>query len=241
MSGLFTASVIAAAQAAQKKWGPPACVALGQYFIESACGKLEPPGSHNGLGIQALPGLPLVEAVSHEYISGNYVQVTERFAKFKDDNEEFDCWGRLIATGKVKAYKLAMAHCDNWRDFVHYMSKAYSTTPAYEQALESVITKYDLAQYNVTTKTNGGVTPAAHGGDAPGLQIGGVLWVQRHLMFLGYDVGPTGADGVMGSNTKGALKKFASDHQLADIDGVLTVAEMQAIDEALEKAVAEKA
>ena len=219
---LFTQSVIVAAQLAQAKWGPPACVALAQYFIESACGKLEPPGSHNGLGIQALPGLPSVLCLSHEYINGVYEPKEEKFAKFANDNEEFDHWGRLLATNtRVMAYKLAMAHCDSWRDFVHYMSMAYSTTPTYEQAVINIITKYGLDQYNVTSKTNGGAPPPAHGGEAPALQIGGTLWAQNRLVSLGYDVGPTGADGVMGDYTVAALKKFQNDHKLQDQDGSL--------------------
>jgi muramidase (phage lysozyme) len=46
----------------------------------------------------------------------------------------------------------------------------------------------------------------------------GIMDVQKALVALGYDVGPTGADGIRGKNTIAAIKKYQTDRNLK-VDG----------------------
>lgn len=211
---MFTDSVIKAAQNAQRKWGTPACVALAQYSIESSCGRFEPPNSNNGLGIQAIEGCPSVTAMSHEWRNGKLVPVEEQWAKFESDEEEFDRWGWLIATRNVRAYKLAMAHLDNWQDFARSMSMAYSTTQEangasanYYDTVVKIVNKYNLTKYNVT-KGNTKTPIAEHAGEAEAFKVGGAWWVQNELVKADFNVGPFGVDGYIGPDTMSAIKEY---------------------------------
>ena len=138
---------IAAAQAAQKKWGVPASVSLAQYAIESDWGTKEPPGSNNGLGIQALPGLPSVASVSFEYRAGKRIDLVEHFAKFVSVEQCFDKHGELLATNR--AYRYAMAQKDNPRQFAHCLQGVYETAPGYDTILIRIMDSNDLYQYDV--------------------------------------------------------------------------------------------
>lgn len=218
-NAMFSDSVIKAAQNAQRKWGPPACVALAQYYIESSCGRFEPAGSNNGLGIQEIPNCPFVISLSHEWRNGVLTPVEERFAKFESDDEEFDRWGWLIATANVPAYKLAMAHRDIWQDFARMMSKAYSTTQTangagldYYDTVVKIVNQYDLTKYNVVVFTP---TP-----NQPGMpdafRVGGAWWVQTELLKAGFDVGKDGVDGFIGPDTAGALGAYQTSRGLTE-------------------------
>lgn len=219
-STLFPDSVVKAAQDAQRKWGPPACVALAQYYIESSCGRFEPPNSNNGLGIQAIDGCPSVPAMSHEWRDGKLVPVEEHWAKFESDEEEFDRWGWLIATRNVRAYKLAMAHIDNWQDFARMMSMAYSTTQvangastSYYDTVVKIVNQYGLTKYNVRAP-NSSVPIATHAGEAEAFKVGGAWWVQNELVKAGFDVGKFGVDGFIGPDTMAAIEAYQTSRGL---------------------------
>lgn len=221
---MFTDSVIKAAQDAQRKWGPPACVALAQYFIESTCGRFEPAGSHNGLGIQEMHNYPFVTSLSHEWVNGMLVPREENFAKFESDEEEFDRWGWLIATAHVAAYKLAMAHIDNWQDFARMMSRAYSTTQTangagddYYDTIVKIVNQYSLTKYNMPAEQHA-------------FQVGGAWWVQTELVKAGFDLGKFGVDGFIGPDTMEAIGAYQANRGLT----VTKVADSQTVT-ALEK------
>ena len=57
---------------------------------------------------------------------------------------------------------------------------------------------------------------------------------QNDLILLGYDVGPTGADGKFGKNTEKAVKAFQKDHKLK-VDGIVGPATWAALDAAVAK------
>jgi flagellum-specific peptidoglycan hydrolase FlgJ len=139
--------IVAAAQAAQKKWGVPSSVALAQYGLESGWGRYTPPGSNNFFGIQALPGLPSVAANSHEFRDGRLVPVVEHFAVFKDANDAFDRHAELLAT--YRAYRYAIAQKDNPVAFAEALTGVYATAPHYGDILIGIMKSQNLQQYDV--------------------------------------------------------------------------------------------
>lgn len=65
-----------------------------------------------------------------------------------------------------------------------------------------------------------------------------VVECQEDLIALGYDVGPSGADGKFGTNTEKAVKSFQRDHDGPDgkalkVDGIVGQATWWALDEAM--------
>jgi peptidoglycan hydrolase-like protein with peptidoglycan-binding domain len=59
---------------------------------------------------------------------------------------------------------------------------------------------------------------------------------QTALMFLGYNVGPTGADGKYGPNTAAAVKAFQTHAGLSPVDGEAGAATAAALDAATSSA-----
>lgn len=156
---MISQDLITAAQAAQRKWKVWASVSLAQYGIESAWGTREPKGSNNGFGIQALHGLPSVEADSFEYINGVRTPKTEHFAVFKSVADAFDKHGELLATNP--AYKEAMA-TTTAKAFVVAMAKKYATAPTYADTILGLMRSDNLEQYDKLPSV-GSVAPPAPG------------------------------------------------------------------------------
>ena len=191
---------ILAAQAAQRKWRVWASVSLAQYGIESAWGRFEPPGSHNGFGIQALAGLPAVAAASHEFRNGRLVPVVERFAVFASVADAFDKHAELIASNR--AYRAAMA-APTAEAFALALTGVYATAPHYGDALVSLMREMQLDQYDVAMP--------------PATVAATVADMQAMLNAAGANP-PLDVDGIFGAATRAAVVAFQKGHGLT-IDG----------------------
>lgn len=144
----LTATTIAAAQAAQRKYYVPASVTLAQYGLESTYGQHMPVGSNNPFGIKAVGDQPSVLATTHEVIGGRTVTVKAKFRKFDSIEEAFDAHGALL--GNNPLYKPAI---EAWLSGslglgVMLMAKHYASDPHYADELLQIIksegfTKYD--------------------------------------------------------------------------------------------------
>lgn len=137
--------VIAAAQAASKKWKVPASVSLAQWIIESGWGKHEPPGSNNPFGIKAGKGSASVSAPTHEFVHGRYVPTTARFAKFASLAGAFDAHAKLIANRP--AYRRAM-QATTAEQFAERLQGVYATDPHYGGKLVATMREYDLQKFD---------------------------------------------------------------------------------------------
>lgn len=137
--------VIAAAQAASKKWKVPASVSLAQWIIESGWGKHEPPGSNNPFGIKAGKGSASVSAPTHEFVHGRYVPTTARFAKFASLAGAFDAHAKLIANRP--AYRRAM-QATTAEQFAERLQGVYATDPHYGGKLVATMREYGLEKYD---------------------------------------------------------------------------------------------
>jgi hypothetical protein len=192
--------VIAAAQAAQRKWRVWASVSLAQYGIESAWGRFEPPGSNNGFGVQALPGLPAVAAASHEFRNGRMLPVVEHFAVFASVADAFDKHAELIASNRV--YRGAMA-APTAEAFALALTGVYATAPHYGDALVSMMREMQLEQYDMPMP--------------PAPPVVTVADMQAMLNAAGAKP-PLDVDGIFGAATRAAVLAFQEAHSLA-LDG----------------------
>jgi flagellum-specific peptidoglycan hydrolase FlgJ len=159
------ADVIAAAQAAAKKWRVPASVSLAQYGLESGWGRAVS-GKFNFGGITAKveganfphdPGKPLESATlcpTHEVVHGVTVACNRWFKDFASIADYFDHHARLIATAPV--YAPAMAALDGTPSglakFVSLMGAHYATAPDYAHVIMTLIQQDGLTRYDVVSK-----------------------------------------------------------------------------------------
>lgn len=139
-------SPIAAAQAAERKWGVPAAITLGQYQLESGGGAHMPPGSNNPFGIKAKGNEPFVWAWTHEQDRfGVSRRVRAKFRKFSSIGEAFDAHARLLATAKVYAPVRDQTTDEGWAEA---LQGRYATDKHYASKLESTIHHHHFSDYD---------------------------------------------------------------------------------------------
>lgn len=136
-AGTASPEAIAAANAAQDKYGVPAAVTLAQYQLESGNGAHMPAGSNNPFGIKAKAGQPYVEAMTTEVINGKSERVMQRFAKFDSLQDAFEAHAKLLATGG--AYANARKHADDPNAYADALTGKYATDPQYGAKLRAII------------------------------------------------------------------------------------------------------
>lgn len=147
-----TPDVIAAAQAAARKWRVPASVSLAQWALESDWGRKMPPGSNNPFGMKARAqgGTyidPFVESDTTEVLNGHVVRIRAHFRKFPSIADAFDAHAELLATAPV--YRPAMAVAASPEAFARMLTGRYATDMSYGAKLISVMNGSNLYQYDV--------------------------------------------------------------------------------------------
>lgn len=143
--------VIAAAQAAQRRWGVPAAISIGQYALESAWGTHMPAGSNNPFGIKARAREPAVSCRTREVVNGRSIFPLCRFAIFPTIAAAFDAHARLLATAPAYAKARRYTHGGGEQDeaFADALTGIYATAPDYGSALRAVMRGGDLYRYDV--------------------------------------------------------------------------------------------
>jgi flagellum-specific peptidoglycan hydrolase FlgJ len=142
------ADVIAAAQAADRKWGVPAAVTLAQWALESGWGAHMPPGSNNPFGIKALPRGASVLVPTREHLNGAWTTVNAYFRKFDTIADAFDAHGKLLHDGGAYAAARACGRDDD--RFGNALTGHYATDPNYGSLLRSIMHGGNFSQYDVT-------------------------------------------------------------------------------------------
>lgn len=139
-------AAVAAAQAAERKWGVPASIALGQYQLESGGGRHMPAGSNNPFGMKARAGDPFVWAWTHEQDkAGKSYRIKAKFRVFKSLDEAFDEHARLLATSPVYAATKAAKTSDAYADA---LQGRYATDRRYADKLKGIIHAGGLTAYD---------------------------------------------------------------------------------------------
>ena len=127
--------LIKAAYKAKKTNNLPASIMAAQSILETNYGKSIPKDidtgetSYNLFGIKAHTH-PYVECMTHEYIRGVKVGVLAKFKKYKNYEESFVSYGKLILNNE--RYKKAVAVKDDPRKYIKEIWKAgYASDPNY--------------------------------------------------------------------------------------------------------------
>ncbi len=211
----FSAEVINAAQATQRRWKIPTSITLAQWALESSYGKSMPAGSNNPFGIKASAGQAYVEAWTTEYINGKKTKVRQKFQVFTNLEEAFIRHGRLLGTSHY--YEKARNFLHEPDKFADALTGIYATDPKYGTLLKSIMQSKNLYRFNLAsgedntsdTYMEGDMTVPLHQGVNDFVQVSAL---QTRLTQLGYKLGKI--DGKFGPLTAAALLSFQSDNGL---------------------------
>jgi hypothetical protein len=204
----FSPDVVAAAQAADRKYTIFASVSLAQWAVESDYGRAMPPDSNNPFGIKAVGDQPYVASWTHETIGARYIKVVQRFARFASIAEAFEAHAKLLATS---GYYVAARHALNPRQFANDLTGIYATgIPGhpYGEALIAIMDANDLYQFDA--KRPGATVLQFPIGAS---KTGTPLWLQARLNAHGASPALV-LDGIIGEATKAALGEFELAHSL---------------------------
>jgi flagellum-specific peptidoglycan hydrolase FlgJ len=154
----LSSEIVAAAQAAARKWEIPASVNLAQFGLESGWGAHQS-GKWNYGGVTAKvkdavfpykPGTPLEPATlcwTHEEVGGKVVKCQRWFKDYSGPEVFFDAHAKLLATAPV--YAKAKALLPNLEAFVREMAKHYATAHDYADQLLKIINQSGLRKYDI--------------------------------------------------------------------------------------------
>jgi len=144
--GGFAYDVVLAAQEASRKLHIPASVALAQWALDSAFGRLTPPASNNPFGIEAVDGQPSVVARIRQVADGKWTFVQARVRQFASIAEAIDHHMRSLAA--AAAYAQARLALPDPNRFADAIAEVSGRDPRYGAALRQIIRIYNLTQFD---------------------------------------------------------------------------------------------
>ena len=128
--------LISAAYRSKKITNLPASIVASQAILETGWLKYIPKDintgetSNNLFGIKARENMPHVTCITHEYYNGVRTKTFARFRKYKNYEESFIDYGKLILENP--RYKKAVEVKDDPRAYIKEIVKAgYCTAPDY--------------------------------------------------------------------------------------------------------------
>lgn len=140
----FFAALRPAAEEAEKKYNVPAEVTLAQAALESGWGK-SALGGYNIFGIKGSGNAGSIASRTQEWIKGQYVTITAKFAKYSDFYEAVVAHGKLFHNGYYDKAVQQYSKDRNYQNFIKNIQGIYATDPHYSSKLTSIINEYHLA------------------------------------------------------------------------------------------------
>jgi flagellum-specific peptidoglycan hydrolase FlgJ len=145
----FIAEVAPGAMATQREYGVPAAVTIAQAILESGWGQSYLASTdHNLFGMKGRGPAGSDALPTQEYENGQWVNTVALFRVYDNYSQSIADHGQLLATSGY--YKRAMADGQNANAFANALTGVYATDPTYGSKLISLMSDYDLYQYDVT-------------------------------------------------------------------------------------------
>lgn len=209
----------------REKWILPS-VCIAQACCESAYGTSKAMVGANGLfGFKVGSGAKYGAAwkgksyntKTKEYY-GQYVSIRDNFRAYDTVEEAVEDYMDLLCS--LSRYNAAVCETDPKKCITAIKKGGYATSPTYINTIMSIISRYNLTQYDsVVTGKRQTLKFGSRGTD--------VTYLQQRLTAKGYGVGSI--DGIFGAKTLEAVKAFQAENNLV-IDGIVGVSTWKAIE-----------
>ncbi len=209
----------------REKWILPS-VCIAQACCESAYGTSKAMVGANGLfGFKVGSGAKYGAAwkgksyntKTKEYY-GQYVSIRDNFRAYDTVEEAVEDYMDLLCS--LSRYNAAVCETDPKKCITAIKNGGYATSPTYINTIMSIISRYNLTQYDsVVTRKRKTLKFGSRGTD--------VTYLQQRLTAKGYGVGSI--DGIFGAKTLEAVKAFQAENNLV-IDGIVGVSTWKAIE-----------
>lgn len=197
---------------------------IAQAIVEGAAGtsslaKLY----HNHFGMKtgkSWKGASVNLKTKEEYAPGTLTTIKDNFRAYESDEQGVVGYFDFISASRYANLK----ECITYKQYAEFLkADGYATSSSYVKTLCDTVTKYDLTKWDSSEdvplhiqkrRVLKFVLPMMTGSD--------VVYIQRILIKLGYDLGKTGADGKYGKRTEEAVKAFQRERSLV-VDGIVGV------------------
>lgn len=200
----------------REKWILPS-VCIAQACCESAYGTSKAMVGANGLfGFKVGSGAKYGAAwkgksyntKTKEYY-GQYVSIRDNFRAYDTVEEAVEDYMDLLCS--LSRYNAAVCETDPKKCITSIKNGGYATSPTYINTIMSIISRYNLTQYDsVVTGKRKTLKFGIRGTD--------VTYLQQRLTAKGYGVGSI--DGIFGVKTLEAVKAFQAENNLV-VDGIV--------------------
>lgn len=197
---------------------------IAQAIIEGAAGtSLLARQYHNHFGMKcgkSWKGASVNLKTKEEYTPGTLTTIKDNFRAYASDEQGVVGYFDFISASRYANLK----ECITYKQYAEFLkADGYATSSSYIKTLCDTVTRYDLTKWDKSEevplhiqkrRTIKFTLPMMTGSD--------VVYLQRILVKLNYNLGNTGADGKFGSMTEKAVKQFQEEHGLV-VDGIVGV------------------
>ena len=135
-------------------YGVPSAI-IGQACLESAYGTSTKAKHHNYFGLKYRSGRVtcsselFIDGSAEQLADGSYIQITDKWYGFSSMEAGVEGYLQFI---KIDNYAAARAQTDPRRYLMALKEAGYATSKTYVDSVMSVVTKYDLTQYDSEQK-----------------------------------------------------------------------------------------
>ncbi len=135
-----------AARESMRRTGVPASVTLAQAALETGWGRATIGDAKNLFGIKGTGPAGSIRVPTREVINGRSVTINDNFRKYNNWSESIDDHARLLQGAR---YRPAMAVRNSPDEFARQLQRCgYATDPNYARTLISIMSRYNLYQYD---------------------------------------------------------------------------------------------
>lgn len=135
-------------------YGVPSAI-IGQACLESAYGTSAKAKHHNYFGLKYRSGRVtcsselFIDGSAEQLADGSYIQITDKWYGFSSMEAGVEGYLQFI---KIDNYRAAREQTDPRRYLMALKEAGYATSKTYVDSVMSVVTKYDLTQYDSEQK-----------------------------------------------------------------------------------------
>lgn len=186
---------------------------IAQAIVEGACGTStlakEPYFNHFGLKCGSSWKKRSVNLKTMEDYGNGLTAIRDNFRCYDSDRDCVTGYYDFISAKRYANLKTA----STYREYAERLKEdGYATSTTYVNTLCKTVEKYNLTQYDSNQEVPLHIQKRRT--LKKGMSGSDVVYLQRVLQKLGYDIGKTGADSIYGKMTAQAVAQFQSDRML---------------------------